>query len=129
MSFHLFVFDYIDWSKDILHQSLYENSKSNRKANNPISKSLNQYFNKEKGSLPNLHIYQFLKYTKNNQHNTKTSIQIWQIVYQGDGVFDMFLSLLMMLKPTAESLDNCLIPAPFLQNGNENSISFLLWER
>ncbi len=31
----------------------------------------------------------------------------------GDGEIDMFLSLLMMLKPTAESLDSCLIPAPF----------------
>lgn len=34
-------------------------------------------------------------------------------MYQGDGEFDMFLSLLMMLKPTAESLGNCLIPALF----------------
>ena len=33
--------------------------------------------------------------------------------YHGDGEFDTFLSLLMMLKPTAESLDSCLIPAPF----------------
>ena len=34
-------------------------------------------------------------------------------MYHGDGEFDTFLSLLMMLKPTAESLDSCLIPAPF----------------
>ena len=34
-------------------------------------------------------------------------------VYQGDGEFDTFFSLLMTLKPTAESLDSCLIPAPF----------------
>ena len=35
--------------------------------------------------------------------------------YQGDGEFDTFLSLLMILKPTAESLDNCLIPAPLFK--------------
>ena len=35
------------------------------------------------------------------------------LVYHGDGEFDTFLSLLIMLKPIAESLDSCLIPAPF----------------
>ncbi len=34
-------------------------------------------------------------------------------IYHGDVEIDTFLSLLMMLKPTAESLDSCLIPAPF----------------
>ena len=33
--------------------------------------------------------------------------------YHGDGEFDTFLSLLIMLKPAAESLDSCMIPAPF----------------
>ena len=35
------------------------------------------------------------------------------VVYQGDGEIDTFLSILLMMKPTAESLDSCLIPAPF----------------
>ena len=34
-------------------------------------------------------------------------------LYHGDGEIDTFLSLLMTLKPIAESLDSCLIPAPF----------------
>ena len=36
-------------------------------------------------------------------------------VYHGDGEIDTFLSLLMTLKPTAESLHSCLIPAPFFR--------------
>ena len=38
-------------------------------------------------------------------------------VDHGDGEIDTFLSLLMMLNPTAESLDSCLIPAPFCKTG------------
>ena len=34
-------------------------------------------------------------------------------MYQGNGEIDTFLSILLMMKPTAESLDSCLIPAPF----------------
>ena len=39
--------------------------------------------------------------------------QLFGLQHRGDGEIDMFLSLLMMLKPTAESLDSGLIPAPF----------------
>ena len=41
----------------------------------------------------------------------------------GDGEIDTFLSLLMMMKPTAESLDSCPIPAPFYKT--EMRILFL----
>ena len=54
-------------------------------------------------------------------------------VYHGDGENDTFLSLLIMLKPTTESLDSGLIPASFckteMQNGNENLVPILFGER
>ena len=43
-------------------------------------------------------------------------------MYHGDGEFDMFLSLLVTLKPTAESLDSCLIPAPFWFTGDGSRV-------
>ena len=43
-------------------------------------------------------------------------------VYHGNGEFDMFLSLLVTLKPTAESLDSCLIPAPFWFTGDGSRV-------
>ena len=39
--------------------------------------------------------------------------QLFGLQHRGDGENGTFLSILMMLKPTAESLDSCLIPAPF----------------
>ena len=39
--------------------------------------------------------------------------QLFGLQHRGDGEIDTFLSLLMMMKPTAESLDSCPIPAPF----------------
>ena len=36
--------------------------------------------------------------------------------------FDMFLSLLVTLKPTAESLESCLIPAPFWFTGDGSRV-------
>ena len=42
-------------------------------------------------------------------HSTGTG----KLTYHGDGEIDTFLSLLMMLKPTAMRLDSCLIAAPF----------------
>ena len=51
------------------------------------------------------------------------------------GKIDMFLSILMMLKPTAESMDSCLTPAPFyktemrilsLDRGDGSQRTFLL---
>ena len=43
-------------------------------------------------------------------------------MYHGDGEFDTFLSLLVTLKPTAESLDSCLIPAPFWFTGDGSRV-------
>ena len=43
-------------------------------------------------------------------------------MYHGDGESDMFLSLLVTLKPTAESLDSCLIPAPFWFTGDGSRV-------
>ena len=47
-------------------------------------------------------------------------------MYHGDGENDTFLSLLIMLKPIAESLDSCLIPAPFAKRKRE-SCPYPVW--